>query len=654
MPSTITNPSAATARTNILHEYSNYDYHIQLWCMTYNDFNLISKGSIKVGTEADILKNGTLLISNGGSGKTERRSSYFPFDMTIDNLVIESVVGNKGAGARGIDTLTLKFDIIEPYTVTLINRLVLLAAAQGQDQDFKTLIYAFKISFLGYDDNGKPVAIDKATKWIPFTMLNMQFSITNKGAVYTCQGIPTQNLVMTMIDNTIPFHIELQGVTIQDLFNATAITAGSTNQRIDTPALPNNSNTSITKGIAVALNDNEIYKKNLGTIQLPNVYAFEFDPDLLTAQIIDPNEVQTQSRPSPPTQGAAGAAAAASARLGTLNLDVINGKFRTQAGTKITDFIQSIMLTTDFMKNQVSLNGTPSKDKPFYGIQIIPKLEITGYDAKTNFFARKVTYSVKKFAYYGEDHPSLPQQIYPPDSVVKNYEYLFTGNNKDVKKVSLDYKIAFFDVRNSVKRNSSDAALTGSGQQLTPDNSDPDKIKTRNISPFRPSNLMVNGNPANLTFAGVNNKASMALAELTTKLFDNGVDLLTLDIEIVGDPDWVQQDNALYGVLPSGQPKTLSNGVINFQDGVTCFQFTFKSPTNDYDDITGLLDVTDGTAASFSGTYQVLTVTSKFSRGMFTQTLNNVRLRLQTAADTSAPPAPTAQAGTASDGRAVV
>ena len=652
MPTAINNPGAATSRTNILHDYANYDYHLQLWAMTYTDFNKISKGSITVGQENQILQNGTLLISHGGSGASEKRSSQFPFDMVIDNLVIESVVGNKGSGARGIDTLTLKFDIIEPYTVTLINRLVLLAAQQGQDQDFKTLLYAFKLSFLGYDDNGTPISIDKATKWIPFTMLNMQFNITNKGAVYTCQGIPTQNLVMTMIDNTIPFHIELQGVTIQDLFNATAVTTGSTNQRSDTTTAPNNNNTAITQGIAQALNQNETYKKNLGTIDIENKYAFEFDPELLAATIIDPSEVQTQSRPSPPAAGAAGAAALASARLGTLNLDVVSGKFRTQAGTKITDFIQSIMLTTDFMKKQVATNGAPSKDKPFYGIQIIPKLEIIGYDTKTNFFARKVTYSVKKFAYYGEDHPSLPQQTYPPNSIVKNYEYLFTGNNRDVKKVNLDYKIAFFDLRNSVKRNSSEESLTGSGQDPNTDGG-AERLNTRNTSAFgRPSFFNVAGNMPNLTNAGANNKNSMVLAEMVTKLFDNGVDLITLDLDIVGDPDWIQQDNVLYGPMAAGQSKTLSNGVINFQDSITCFQFTFKSPVNDYDEVTGLFDVKDSNTATFSGTYQVLTVSSKFSRGMFTQSLTNVRLRLQEAKNTTAPP-PVVTAGGANDGRVV-
>jgi hypothetical protein len=167
---------------------------------------------------------------------------------------------------------------------------------------------------------------------------------------------------------------------------------------------------------------------------------------------------------------------------------------------------------------------------------------------------------------------------------------------------------------------------------------------------------MSNGDAARNNSGGIaNDVKSLTLAEMVTKLFDNGVDLLTLDIDIVGDPDWIQQDNVLYG-LNVPKAKTLSNGVINFQDSVTCFEFTFKSPTKDYDDVTGIFNVTETETAEFSGIYQVLTVSSKFTRGMFTQSLTNVRLRLQSANDTRPTSAVTTSSRTTptvTDGRIV-
>jgi len=632
----------ATARTNVLHGYANYTYNLQLWVISKSDFNKISQGSIVVGKEQDIVANGQLLISNGGANATDKRSTAFPTDMILDNLQIETIVGNKGPN-RGSDSISLKFEIIEPYTVTLIDRLVNVASgAYGLNQDFKTLIYCFKIQFFGYDSQGVPSTIPNTTKWLPFTMLNMQFSITHKGAVYTCEGIPMQNMALTVLDNIVPFHVELKGQTVKDLFSDGSTpgifqskTDSGTAARTDTTAAPNNNNTTIINGIAKALNDNENYKVTLKSQTYANVYKFEFEDVLANAIVQDPTKLPDNSVAMAPVKGAAGQQSKQQSVSGTIQLDKTTGTFRSATGTRITDLIQSIMLNTDFMKKQVAAAGVaPDNSKPFTGIKITPKMELGNYDSKTNYFQRIVTYVVKTYEYYGEDHPELSQKAYDPAAVVKNYEYIFTGNNKDIMKVGLDYKVAFFDVRNGTKNNTVSAAGDSSGDPSNPnttaagsqsEGAAPNKNVHRSITP------QVNGiqNMDNSGATSTDNR-SLTLAEMVSKLFDNGVDLMTLDIEIVGDPDWIIQDNILYGPNVAKNAKTLSNGTINFQDSITCFKFSFKSPTKDYDDTTGIFDVTDANTASFSGIYQVLTVTSKFMKGRFTQSLNNVRLRTQT------------------------
>ena len=104
---------SATVRTNILHDYANYTYNLQLYAITTSSFNKISQGGIQVGREADILSDASLLISNGGVGNGETRDTSFPTDFVLHNLEIETVVGGKGPGARGTDALTINFEIIE-------------------------------------------------------------------------------------------------------------------------------------------------------------------------------------------------------------------------------------------------------------------------------------------------------------------------------------------------------------------------------------------------------------------------------------------------------------------------------------------------------------------------------------------------------------
>jgi len=625
----------ATVRSNILHGYANYTYGLQMWAISVKPgqgFNLIGGSAITPGKEPTLLNAGELLISNGGQGPDSMRSPSFPTDFVIDNLEIESLVGNKGGDARGTDALTIKFDIIEPYTVTLLNRLRDVAIRNGFNADYKSIIYCMKISFYGYDDKGTPQLID-STKYIPFTLLNIKFNITNKGALYSCQGIPAQNMILTMLDNQVPFHVEMQGQTIQDLFNATVIEkstkSAGTAARTDTaPKAPNSGNTTVTKGIKTALDDNEKFYKSNKAQEEANEYCFEFAPELAAATVITSNKISDEARKYSNVKGAAGADEIAKGKVGQLTLDSTTGTFRSQAGTKITDLIKSVLTVSDFMRKQYS--ETPNKNMPVRGWKIIPKLEIKGYDKITHYFTRKVTYVVKLFDYYGEAHPNMGQKAVPPSSVVKKYEYLFTGNNRDVMKVDLNFQMAFFEVRNGVKSNYVDDSNSGSGEIDGSSRSDTPTNVGQDLRLFTPIVKPVTGIASEqLQAATTNDKEAITVGEMMTKLLDNGVDVMSLDIEIVGDPDWVQQDNVLYGDTTDTTAKTLPNGTINFQDSITCFDFTFKSPSKDYDDTTGLFDLSNSDTAVFSGTYQVIKVSNNFRKGRFTQKLTNVRVPIQ-------------------------
>ena len=203
--------------------------------------------------------------------------------------------------------------------------------------------------------------------------------------------------------------------------------------------------------------------------------------------------------------------------------------------------------------------------------------------------------------------------------------------NKDVIKADLDFKVAFFESRNAVA-----AAYADTNQRLT-DNQNDRRIYSKPII------LNTNGAANKMNSAGVSDSLEpLAIADMMNKIIDNGVDLLKLDLELVGDPDWVQQDNVLYGDnVPLGQ-KTLSNGTINYQGSATYIRFTFKTPVEDYDSNTGLMNVKNQQTILFSGIYQVLKVTSTFRKGRFNQKLECVRVRLQTEKELTNKPAATA------------
>lgn len=618
----------AKARSNILHDYVNYTYNLQLWAIKKSDFNKIAQGSIGPDTANNIVKNGQLLISNGGFSDTdsEKRSGAFGNDMAIDNLEVESIVGNKTPQARGTDALKLKFEIIEPYTVTLLDRLYLVAKEMGDGADFKQIIYVLKIQFFGYDDLGHPKVID-ATKYFPFTMLNIHFNVTHKGAVYSCEGIPVQNLALTILDNQIPMHLELVGEKVKDLFNAKEIepTKASGNPRSDsTPQPSNQNNTVVTKGLAQALADNEKLKVDNGSQKIENVYLFEFSKDLANASILNSKTPNDLAKTYPSSKGAEGQKNLQAGQQGTLQQDTQYATLKIQSGTKITDLIGRVLTQTDFMQNQVQ--KTASKDKPVIMWKIIPKVELLGYDDLTATTARKTTYTVVTYEHYGEDHPNMGQAPVSNATVVKNYEYIYTGNNKDVVKAAIDFKMSFFEPRNAVKS-------TYVGES-------PDQVQmednNKDLRIIKPGILLTNG-LANQQNSGdsTSTEQRAVLGEMMSKMFDSIGDMIQLDIEIVGDPDWLQQDNVLYSTNVDSSTKTLSNGTINFQNSTTAFLFKFKTPyATDYDPVTGIFGLGNATTSVFSGYYQVIRVVSSFRKGRFTQKLENFRVRIQNSEET--------------------
>ena len=128
--------------------------------------------------------------------------------------------------------------------------------------------------------------------------------------------------------------------------------------------------------------------------------------------------------------------------------------------------------------------------------------------------------------------------------------------------------------------------------------------------------------------------ASIGVQELMEKLFDNRGDMISLDITIVGDPDWISQDYPLMHPSLVGSGSYLQNGSINFSNTVY-FNFYFATPNTDYNDTTGLFDDKNN-YSEFSGIYQVISVKSNFTNGKFTQKLSNFRVRNQDTVQTTA------------------
>jgi len=561
---------------NPLHQFANYTYNLELWACSKGTFN----GDSGSGDE--------LMIVSGGAGEIGM--------FGLDNVEIETIIGGMGKNGFAADALTIKMDIIEPYTVTLLEKLAELGGKYGEKGDIKTLIYMLKIKFIGYNDGGYggPHAIDVGDKHFYFNIITLGFNITHKGAVYRVEGVATKSLpMMTMLDNIVPANIELQGKTVNELF-------GSGEDGNDDPEV---------KNLTKALEKLEKLKIDNKVQTIKNKISFKFDEEFGEAKIIDPESIQRPNSTIPGSNIKKSLAQETlkQGRTGKLEINVKQGTVKALAGTRMVDFIGAVLSSTDYMKKQVEDEGG---DKPFIGWKVWPEVKLLDYDKATNYYAREVTFKVEKYEYKGLDHPNFGQAA--PDNIVKTYNYIYTGENKDVVKVNLDFHMAFFEVR-SIKSNLTNSETKEEKpEEQKPKIPDESKdVKTDLIKPF--ITVATGDGRRDNTVGTTNDPKAIAVGEMMSKLLDNGIDMMALDIEIVGDPDWILQDK--------------EDG-IEYKNKDVNFKFRFIAPTQDYDQSSGLFQL-GPEAAYFGGIYKVITVKSTFRKGKFTQTLTNVRCRKQ-------------------------
>ena len=611
-------------QSNPLHDYANYTYKFSIYAVPRQTINKIANGEISPGNEQGILASGELLISSGGIAK-DSRSPMFGVDFIIDNVNLTSVVG-LSSRSRATDVIEFNFDIIEPYNTTLLPRLIGTSYRLTGKPDFASCFFVMKIDFLGYDDLGNPVMIPKTSKFLPFSMVNMDFEVGNRGTVYKIKGIPVNHAAQTILDNTIPFHMEISGGTVNEIFNgdvAQVTAAPAANQRSE--AAPSSTVSlgpkTFSKGVKQALDEGEEFLKKNRALTQPNVYNFDFRDGIGDSKIIDPQVYRTQgfrmSDPKKPDE----------LNPDTTKLDPSKNTLRLQAGTKITDLINTVLQVSTYYTGQYSTDRRPNR--PLNMHKIVPTIKFGEMDPLTNLYQREITYVVTPYTVFGNDKENFGQMA--PKNPVKKYQWIFTGQNKDIIDFKLSYKMSFFELRNGA-----DKSLVSEAEGATANpndggeasgSSDAFGFLDTGVFPRRVRPVFGLADQSN---SGAKDRSikTLKLEELFKKQFDPVGDLVSLDLRVVGDPDLIQQDNLLYGASSGTTPRYASGG-INFKDFEVYFLMEFKNPSTDYDSASGLFNLSSNETNYFSGLYRIVQVKSEFRQGKFTQTLKNYRVRRQ-------------------------
>lgn len=655
---------------NRLHSYASYIYSLSLHMLTNEEYDNITI------TQEYTPKN-VIIASAGRHGLNFQRNKNWNEDFYFENFNLVSII-TPNDESRNTNSVNCDFDIVEPYGFTLVERILKTTEDLG-GKNYLDMPYLVQIDFFAIDDAGEiKGAIPELQKRFPIKLNKMDIKITERGAEYRINGTPFGHAAFEGSAVTVPANMEVTARTVADFFQSVEGTAADSlgqelaakvnvQQREGKVELVNTQTSAINvDSLGTAINAYWKGLKDAGKVSIADIYRFEFLPDPDSGQNVIGNAVFVEDKRNTPKETpmkkSENVKDTVSMRLSDVGssqntYDTSRGIFSINYGTAIDKLLEYVIRNSSYIHDQLVLPDGVSneeykarkdqmKDKPLNWFRIIPKVRLLGLDKIRGVWAKEYTYTVKPYKMY-----NLRSDIAPQGTVVtpvKAYNYIFTGKNDDILSLDIQFNTLYYTQQTANR--SSLGVVSPTGDSLTTD------FETDNASNYsgpgagidynvvmplvmkpvvQNSKAVATGNPADAKSVGA---ADLAESIMSSTM----ADMIGVKMSIIGDPDYIKQDDIFYGadttaaytvsseidtrLLPDG-------GSLRMDDSGLYVQVLFKVP-RDIDDETGFMKYDAGERNSvFSGLYQVVQVSSNFSKGQFTQTLDMVRLPRQVAFD---------------------
>jgi hypothetical protein len=675
---------------NPLHQYANYTYNLSLHCLTQSQYNQL------INNPSSTFKPQKTIIGGANRYNGPERDSAFQEEFYFDNLKFDTVI-SMTQSTRGYNNYSISFTLIEPYGLTLLNRILDLAK-QINMPNYVEIPYLLEIRFFGADDTGKYVNIDQHTKLLPIRIINMSIKAGTKGSEYQIQAVPYNNLAHLQSIQTTKANYEITSRTVGEVFAsggagsssvenqiAGYTTASRVNQQLRQTQIAanqfaadegefqslSNDTTRQTPGTTAAatlppplpaaritaasfthaFNLWQKYTSDSNYQKVPDEIAFVIDPEIAASKIVEPKQVdpgrtsvQTANGTNPASQTTN--LPATSPKPG---VDFTKSIFSINAGSNINTIINNMIVNSEYIQKQISDSNTQgsgsgsagAKTAPIKWFKITSKIELKQFDSSRNVFGKKITYYIQKYSHYNMTFPGAPKAR--PTGAVKNYNYIYTGKNTDIIDFNVQFNALYVNQvmvnRANMLALNENPGAGNAGQNNAKAETQPSFVIDPNmVNYFSGSQSYITGG-----FHDTSQKENAAnFADSIYTAF--GADLLKLDLKIIGDPQFIKQDEVLYSPKGNNQ-QLIAGGSLAMDTGEIFAQVSFKTPV-DIDETTGLIrSDSKWKDVKWSGLYKVQVVSNEFTRGKFTQTLTLIRLNDK--------PATTASPATGSSARPV-
>ena len=677
---------------NPLHQYASYTYSLALHILSAADFNDMAADPLSTNW-----KPSATLIASGGKYSEDPESGFvrdsnFQDDFYFDHLKIGTVIGSS-QGNQGTNSIDINFTILEPYGITLLDRLIdACVDPRVQGQNYLEVPYLLQIDFNGYDDDGIATQLTGQRKYIPIKLISMSIKAGIKGTEYQITATPYAHKGFQESVTATPANFEITASTLEEYFRSDTAT-DDTNavnkeyQRQETEKAKadaeaknqNQGSTARTQDKAQSSNDANSTQSNPSVQVRSYVAAYNawqnktvenksatscnqieviFDEKIKAKQaIVFEKEESIKKVPTvnPKNTKSRANAERANAGINTSQPDFKATKRSVAQGDNIISVINNAMMGSEYIRSQIidpTVGAQENADKYNKNVdwwKVIPSVKLTTFDKVNNTWSMKVTYNVVSYTVYNRSHPNIGKSL--PLSWCKEYSYIYTGQNDDILDFSLEFDTTFYTavmVDRAAKTATEQTASVEVSEYNTLDSDTQKRLAISGlvgqsaITPVRTAPVA-----AQLTSTATGDatkSAAQAAAASVTDHINKGqsADMLSVRLKIVGDPQFIKQDEIfisptarIYRNVGSGESYGTApyvngeDGSITMDGSEIHVRVAWKTPVDIDDDTGGLREDSRYKLSAFTGIYNVIQVESIFQGGKFEQTLELIRLQDQ-------------------------
>ena len=352
--------------------------------------------------------------------------------------------------------------------------------------------------------------------------------------------------------------------------------------------------------------------------------------------IIDDPEKNKQIPMAPPVFATGGAGPGYVSRA---NVQRATKKFSISfpKGMTIQEILEEIILQSEYCKRIKDLEPDVNGMIPWF------KIETHCFVVDNPDEERSSGNVPKVFVYRVYPHKVHINRFNPPKNTaygletlesecVKKYDYIYTGENDSVLDFNINFNLAFFTALSSFRSSRQETNATAqesvagdvTGSQSTQKNDGQEE----NV-PIASVTIQEENTPSSGSKAGYNDNPAVKIArDVGDALLNSGVDLITADLKILGDPYFIADSGmGNYSAAQTDRLNVSADGTMDYQRSEVDILVKFTTPI-DYTrggDYIARFDVN----RQFSGIYQVIQCQNNFEQGMFTQELKLIRRRNQ-------------------------